>query len=74
VKIVLMDDEGRPVAEVDNIEQYDLSNTRGRAMLVDDILVALGHADRRRVLEFMRDQKAEGTELTAVVSELPERS
>ena len=74
MKIVLMDDEGRPVAEVDNIEQYDLSNTRGRAMLVDDILVALGHADRRRVLEFMRDQKAEGTELTAVVSELPERS
>ena len=74
MKIVLMDDEGRPVAEVDNIEQYDLSTTRGRAMLVDDILVALGHADRRRVLEFMRDQKAEGTELTAVVSELPERS
>ena len=74
MKIVLMDDEGRPVAEVDNIEQYDLSNTRGRAMLVDDILVALGHADQRRVLEFMREQKAEGTELTAVVSELPERS
>jgi hypothetical protein len=67
VKIVLVGDDGRPVAEIEDIEQYDLSTTRGRAMLVDDILVALGQADRRRVLNFMRDQKPEAP-LTAVGS------
>ena len=74
MKIVLVGDDGQPVAEIEDVEQYDLSTTRGRAMLVDDILVALGQADRRRVLNFMRDQKFEGSEITAVVSELPERS
>ena len=73
MKIVLFGDEGNPVAEIEDVEQYDLSTTRGRAMLVDDILVALGQADRRRVLNFMRDQKFEGAELTAVVSELPDQ-
>ena len=68
MKIVLVDDDGHSVAEIENIEQYDLSNTRGRAMLVDDILVALGQADRRRVLDFMRDQKPVGP-LTAIVSD-----
>jgi hypothetical protein len=70
MKIVLMSDDGHPVAEIEDIEQYDLSNTRGRAMLVDDILVALGQADRRQVLDFMRDQKTDKNELTAVVSKL----
>jgi hypothetical protein len=70
MKIVLMGDDGHPVAEIEDIEQYDLSTTRGRAMLVDDILVALGQADRRLVLNFMRDQKPEKGELSAVVSEL----
>jgi len=74
MKIILVGDDGQPVAEIEDVEQYDLSTTRGRAMLVDDILVALGQADRRRVLNFMRDQKFEGSEITAVVSELPERS
>ena len=74
MKIVLVGDDGQPVAEIEDVEQYDLSTTRDRAMLVDDILVALGQADRRRVLNFMRDQKFEGSEITAVVSELPERS
>jgi hypothetical protein len=74
MKIVLVGDDGQAVAEIEDLEQYDLSTTRGRAMLVDDILVALGQADRRRVLNFMRDQKLEGSEVTAVVSELPERS
>ena len=54
MKLVLLDDEGRPVAEIPDVDQYDLSTTRGRAMLVDDIVVALGQADRRRVLDFMR--------------------
>ena len=74
MKIVLVGDDGLPVAEIDDIEHYDLSTTRGRAMLVDDILVALGHADRRRVLNFMREQHVEAEGMTAVVSELPERS
>ena len=69
-----MGDDGRAVAEIDEIEQYDLSTTRGRAMLVDDILLALGQADRRRVLEFIRDQKPGGdSHGSAPVSELNER-
>ena len=59
MKIVLVGDDGLPVAEIEDLEQYDLSNTRGRAMLIDDIVVALGQADRRRVLEFMRDNQAD---------------
>jgi hypothetical protein len=58
VKLVLLADDGRPMAEIDEVERYDLSNTRGRAMLIDEILVAMGQADRRRVLDFMRDQTA----------------
>jgi len=73
LKIVLMGDDGQPVAEIDEIEQYDLSTTRGRAMLVDDILVALGQADRRKVLDFIRDQRPDGDPpSSAVVSELRE--
>ena len=42
-------------------------------MLVDDILLALGQADRRRVLEFIRDQKPGGdSHGSAPVSELNE--
>ena len=74
MKIVLMGDDGRAVAEIEDIEQYDLSTTRGRAMLVDDILVALGQADRRRVLEFMRDRQIDKGQLQAVASELSERT
>ena len=71
LKIVLMGDDGQPVAEIDDIEQYDLSTTRGRAMLVDDILVALGQADRRKVLDFIRDQRPDSdSPSSAVVSEL----
>ena len=36
MKLVLIDDDDRPVAEVENLDRYDLSTTRGRAMLVDD--------------------------------------
>lgn len=57
LKLVLLDDDGRPVAEIPDVDQYDLSTTRGRAMLVDDIVVALGHSDRRRVLDFMRERE-----------------
>ncbi len=73
MKIVLVGDDGFPVAEIDELEQYDLSTTRGRAMLVDDILVALGQADRRRVLNFMRESQVGAGEASSVVSELPER-
>lgn len=73
MKIVLLGDDDRPMAEIEDLEQYDLSTTRGRAMLVDDILVALGQADRRRVLRFMReDPPSEGE--PSVVTQLPERS
>jgi hypothetical protein len=61
VKLVLLNDDGDPVAEVDGVEDYDLSTTRGRAMLIDDILVALGQADRRQVLEFMRGRRLRPT-------------
>jgi hypothetical protein len=57
VKFVLMNDDGDAVAEIENLEQYDLSTTRGRAMLLDDILVALGHADRRVVLDMIRERR-----------------
>ena len=69
MKIVLMGDDGRSVAEIEDLEQYDLSTTRGRAMLIDDILVALGQADRRRVLEFMRENQIDRSKLSAVISE-----
>ena len=78
MKIVLMGDDGSSVAEIEDLEQYDLSTTRGRAMLIDDILVALGQADRRRVLNFMREHPpAEGEvaeSAAAVVTELRDRS
>ena len=61
MKLVLLNDDGDPVAEVDGVEDYDLSTTRGRAMLMDDILVALGQADRRQVLEFMRGRRLRPT-------------
>lgn len=57
MKLIVLGDDGVPVGEIENLEQYDLGTTRGRAMLIDDILVALGNADRRRVLEFMRTSK-----------------
>ena len=57
MKLVVMNDDGEPMAEIDGLENYDLSTTRGRAMLVDDIMVALGQADRRQVLDFIRDQR-----------------
>jgi hypothetical protein len=55
---MLMNDDGDAVAEIENLEQYDLSTTRGRAMLVDDILVALGQADRRVVLDMIKERRA----------------
>jgi hypothetical protein len=58
---VLVNDDGDSVAELDGLEDYDLSTTRGRAMLIDDILVALGQADRRQVLEFMRGNRLRPT-------------
>jgi hypothetical protein len=57
MKLVLLDDAGQPVAEITDVELYDLSTTRGRAMLIDDITLAMGHGDRRRVLEFIRSKK-----------------
>ena len=74
MKIVLVGDDGLPVAEIEDLEQYDLSNTRGRAMLIDDIVVALGQADRRRVLEFMRDNQADRSNLSVVISDFGDRS
>jgi hypothetical protein len=58
VKLLLVNDDGDAVAEIEDIEHYDLSTTRGRAMLVDDILVALGHADRRVVLDLIKERRA----------------
>ena len=57
MKLVLVNDDGRQVAEIEDLEQYDLSTTRGRAMLVDDVVVALGQADRRAVLELIRSNR-----------------
>jgi hypothetical protein len=57
MKLVLLDDAGQPVAEITDVELYDLSTTRGRAMLIDDITLAMGQGDRRRVLEFIRSTK-----------------
>jgi hypothetical protein len=68
VKLVLLDDDGRPVAEIPDLDQYDLSTTRDRAMLVDDILVAMGNADRRRVLDFMRGRGEDGTLTASLIS------
>jgi hypothetical protein len=61
MKLVLVADDGTNVAEIE-VEGYDLSTTRGRAMLIDDVLVALGHEDRRRVLQFMRHDREEDRE------------
>jgi hypothetical protein len=58
VKLVVVNDDGEAVAEIEELEHYDLSTTRGRAMLVDDILVALGHADRRVVFDLIRERRA----------------
>jgi hypothetical protein len=60
VKLLLIDDDGRPVAEIEDIDRYDLSTTRGRAMLVDDVVVAMGQADRRVVLELIRSRRHGG--------------
>jgi len=57
MKLLLIDDDGRPVAEVENVDHYDLSTTRGRAMLVDEVVVAMGQADRRVVLELIRSRR-----------------
>jgi RecJ-like exonuclease len=57
VKLVLVNEDGTAVAEIEDVESYDLSTTRGRAMLMDDILVALGHADRRVVLDMIRERR-----------------
>ena len=54
MKLVLVDDGGEPVAEIEDIEHYDLTTMGGRASLIDEITLALGQADRRRVLEFIR--------------------
>jgi hypothetical protein len=60
MKLVLVDDAGDPVAEIEDVEHYDLSTMRGRATLIDEITLALGQADRRRVLEFIRHSKVAG--------------
>jgi hypothetical protein len=57
LKLMLVNDDGDAVAEIQDLETYDLSTTRGRAMLLDDILVALGHADRRVVLDMIRERR-----------------
>jgi len=57
VKLLLVNDDGNAVAEIEDLENYDLSTTRGRAMLVDDILVALGQADRRVVLDLIKERR-----------------
>src|SRR3954451_9347758 len=57
LKLVLVNDDGDGVAEIQDLEQYDLSTTRGRATLLDDILVALGHADRRVVLDMIKERR-----------------
>jgi hypothetical protein len=64
MKLVLVDDAGQPVAEIEDLEHYDLSTVRGRAMLIDEITLALGQGDRRKVLEFIRSSRpgAEGAE------------
>ncbi|MDP9342707.1 MAG: hypothetical protein M3Q23_11585 [Actinomycetota bacterium] len=61
MKLVLINDDGYPVAEIEDVERYDLSTTRGRAMLDDDVVVAMGQADRRAVLELIRARR-DGTE------------
>jgi RecJ-like exonuclease len=68
--LVLVNDDGHAVAEVQDLETYDLSTTRGRAMLLDDILVALGHADRRVVLDMIRERR-ERAERAVAAARLP---
>jgi hypothetical protein len=58
LKLVVLGDDGVPVGEIEDLELYDLTTTRGRAMLIDELLVALGNADRRTVLEFIRSSRA----------------
>jgi hypothetical protein len=57
MKLILENDAGEPVAEIQDVEQYDLSTVRGRAMLIDEITLALGQGDRRQVLELIRSTK-----------------
>jgi hypothetical protein len=57
MKLVVVDDGGEPVAEIEDLEHYDLSTVRGRAMLIDEITLALGQGDRRQVLQFIRSSK-----------------
>jgi hypothetical protein len=57
MKLVVVDDGGDPVAEIEDLEHYDLSTVRGRAMLIDEITLALGQGDRRRVLQFIRSSR-----------------
>lgn len=64
MKLVLLNDAGEPVAEIDDVEHYDLSTVRGRAMLIDEITLALGQGDRRKVLQFMRHSR-DGDSVTA---------
>jgi hypothetical protein len=59
MKLVVVDDGGEPVAEIEDLEHYDLSTVRGRAMLIDEITLALGQGDRRAVLQFIRSSKLE---------------
>ena len=59
MKLVVVDDGGEPVAEIEDLEHYDLSTVRGRAMLIDEITLALGQGDRRQVLQFIRSSRPE---------------
>jgi hypothetical protein len=70
---MLVNDDGDAVAEIQDLEQYDLSTTRGRATLLDDILVALGHADRRVVLDMIRERR-ERAERAVEAARLPRPS
>ena len=63
MKLVLVNDDGEAVAEIEYLEGYDLSTTRGRAMLIDDILLALGQDDRRKVLQLIRATRKSGDSL-----------
>ena len=59
MKLIVVDDGGEPVAEIEDLEHYDLSTVRGRAMLIDEITLALGQGDRRQVLQFIRSSRPE---------------
>lgn len=71
MKLVLVNEEGSAVAEIEDVEGYDLSTTRGRAMLMDDILVALGHADRRVVLDMIRERRERAERAVAAARSQP---